>query len=297
MALRARHETRREGLRVAATCAAVRPRGRLREPPRRGCEQSAALPGLALLDGLCTRRQHVRFRVHSPSPTFRGLRVVLCTARASRPPDSGLCTDGLCPPVSPDHDSSCDLESSLKLRSFGAREKGIRGGDADPRFQSASLPVSLVVGRRSRRLFGTPEPVAALHLRVPLPLRRWRSSGPLLRRYAPCPRTPRRGVLGCLAPMPVLRFAPPRTLAVSRPSRSASRALPGWPSVVAEFPSALARSWRRRGNSSQNDYARIVARERDPATTAWTSRKDGGGASVIGIAPSRRSGNVLFTRG
>lgn len=155
-ALRGRHETRREGLRNAATCAAVRPRGRLREPPRRGCEQSAALPGLALLDGLCTRRQHVRFRVHSPSPTFRGLRVVLCTARAPRPPDSGLCTDGLCPPVSPDHNSSCDLESSLKLRFFGAREKGIRGGDADPRFQSASLPVSLVVGRRSRRLFGSP---------------------------------------------------------------------------------------------------------------------------------------------
>lgn len=156
MALRARHETRREGLRDAATCAAVRPRGRLREPPRRGCEQLASRPGLALLNGLCTRRQHVRFRVHSPSPTFRGLRVDLCTARATRPSDSGLCTEGLCPPVSPDHNSSCDPDSSLKLRMQGPREKGIRGGDADPRFQSASLPVNLVVGRHSRRLFGTP---------------------------------------------------------------------------------------------------------------------------------------------
>lgn len=156
MALRARHETRREGLRDAATCAAVRPRGRLREPPRRGCEQLASRPGLALLDGLCTRRQHVRFRVHSPSPTFRGLRVDLCTARATRPSDSGLCTEGLCPPVSPDHNSSCDPDSSLKLRMQGPREKGIRGGDAELRFQSASRPGNLLVGRHSRHLFGRP---------------------------------------------------------------------------------------------------------------------------------------------
>lgn len=68
------------------------------------------------------------------SPTFQGLRMILVPARASRPPDFGLVPDGVAPSVSPDHNSSCDLDSSLKLRMRGREEKGIRGSGTNRRF-------------------------------------------------------------------------------------------------------------------------------------------------------------------
>jgi hypothetical protein len=51
--------------------------------------------------------------------------------------------------------SNRDLDPSLKLRIFAAEKKGIRGGDAELHFQSASRPGNLLVGRRSRHLFGS----------------------------------------------------------------------------------------------------------------------------------------------
>lgn len=85
---------------------------------------------------LVPRRQAASNRGTSQTLTFQGKRVLLVPARPLGPSGSGLVPDGLGPPFSPDHNSSCDLDPSLKLRILGSEEKGIRGTDADLR----SLP-------------------------------------------------------------------------------------------------------------------------------------------------------------
>jgi hypothetical protein len=57
MALRAQRQTRKGGLRDAPTCAAVRARGRLREPPRRG-ERGSGSAGSTIPDAAA---QHDRY--------------------------------------------------------------------------------------------------------------------------------------------------------------------------------------------------------------------------------------------
>lgn len=121
---------------------------------------------------LVPRRQAASNRGTSQTLTSQGKRVLLVPARASHPPDSSLVADGQGPPFSPDHNSSHDLDPSLKLRILGSEEKGIRGGDAELHFQSASRPGNLLVGRRSRHLFGSPRDSRSAGSPVPLTTRR-----------------------------------------------------------------------------------------------------------------------------
>lgn len=83
---------------------------------------------------LVPRRQAASNRGTGQTLTSQGKRVLLVPARPLGPSGSGLVPDGLGPPFSPDHNSSCDLDPSLKLRILGSEEKGIRGTDADLRF-------------------------------------------------------------------------------------------------------------------------------------------------------------------
>lgn len=172
---------------------------------------------------LVPRRQAASNRGTSQTLTSQGTRVLLVPARPLGPSGSALVPDGLGPPFSPDHNSSCDLDPSLKLRILGSEEKGIRGTDADLRFSSSlrSSETGSSVG-----VADSPSGTRSLSLRsfsgCRSPIVAGAPQGPYCVATLLALQRPVGGVLGCLAPMPCLRFAPSRTPAVSRPSRPAA---------------------------------------------------------------------------
>lgn len=161
--------------------------------------------------GLVPRRHFAPNPGTSPPPTFQRKRMPLVPARPLGPTDSGLVPDDVEPSVFADEAAKSDLDHSLKLLMRGRKRKGIRGGDAEPRFHSASLHGNLLVGRHSRHLFGHP---FRLSLRsvdgVPSPSS-LRSLGPYCVTSLLALRRHIGGVCGCLPSMPLRRFAPPWT--------------------------------------------------------------------------------------
>jgi hypothetical protein len=115
----------------------------------------------------------------------------------------------------------------------GRKEKGIRGGDAEPRFHSASLHGILLVGRHSRHLFGHPfDSRCARSTGFPHP-RRWRSLGPYcvasllaLRRHTVASAGAFRR---CLSPASLLHGHPRLTTSFRSWSNDAAMPLRGQP--------------------------------------------------------------------